>query len=635
MKELPLSHEELQLFKRRSFILKSTLAVPLSWLGWRLWNLQVFQGDKFKGLSKGNRIRVRPMEAPRGIIFDSDMDILSKNIPSFNLILVKEDCPNINEIIIRVAETLAISREKLFYALESSKKTAKFKPILLYEDLTWHQMSIINAYNERFPGIYIDTGSRRYYPQGNKLAHVLGYMGMISEAQLKKLPEERLLSGRVVGRYGIEKVFNNYLIGRDGGEQIEVNHIGRKIKLMRSIEPWPGKDLKLTIDGRLQQYIEKIFTKRKGSVVAMNPNNGKVLAMLSNPSFDPNEFSQGLDNQRWQELSNSPDNILWNKTIQGLYSPGSTFKMVVAVAGLELGLIDKDFTFNCQGYFRYNRRLQMHCWKRSGHGDMNVVQALENSCNIFFYKLALEIGVDRIHQYALRMGLGKQTGINLPNEKSGLIPNKQWKQKRYNEIWYPGETLPVAIGQGFITVTPLQLVNYVNIFANGGKLVKPIIVEEIIQRRSQDNEGKTTSTGSHIISSPTVTPLGFKKETIQLIQKGMTLVVNGKNGTGKGAYTSKFNIAGKTGTTQLISNKTKWRLLKKNKDLDEELFNHAWFVAYAPVENPQISLAVLLEHGRNSKYASPYVKDILEYYFSEISPLTPTIDDRFIKTLSS
>lgn len=631
MKEDPMVFEELQLFSRREMIIRSVLAVPFAALVWRLWDLQVKSGATFKELSKGNRIRLKSLAAPRGIVYDRNGVILAKNIPAYYLTLVREDVTNISvdEVLIKISRTLQIPLKGLKKALYAQRRTARFNPIKLYEDLTLRQIALIETYQEEFPGVQIDVFSRRYYPLQNTGAHVFGYMSQITKSQLKKLPANKVKSAKLIGQDGIEALYNKHLIGTDGGKQVEVNNTGREIKTFpNQIDPLPGSDVILTIDSTLQKEVERIMRGKKGAAVVMNPNNGEVLSMISLPAFDPNEFSQGLSVQRWRQLRNDPDHILNNKCIQGGYSPGSTFKMVVAAAALEYGLIDLDTEILCEGRFRLKRTL-MHCWKRSGHGKINVVEAIENSCNVFFYKLAMELGIEKIKEYATEFGLGMPTGVDLLNESSGLVPDRAWKLKRFNKEWLKGETPNIAIGQGFLTLTPIQLVSYINIIANGGTFLTPRIAKQIVSNKP--NPENNTSDLQFLETDIKRRLTRIKPETLEILKQGMAANVLGENGTGKRANSRLVSIAGKTGTTQVISLKTRERIKRETGELDEKYFDHAWFVGFAPVENPVISAAVLIEHGEAGRNAAKLTKEIFEYYFTHISsvpkpPEVPKID---------
>ncbi|MDT8447394.1 MAG: penicillin-binding protein 2 [bacterium] len=625
MKEEQLSNDELQLFKRRDLIIKGALAVPVGGILWRLWDLQIKQGEKYKELAKGNRIRLNSVAAPRGIIYDVNGVILAKNIPSFNLMLVKEDTPDKEAVLAKLSRALKIPVSIMQRALESKARVAKYQPLMIYKDLTWYQMALVSAYQEEFPGISIEVSPRRFFPLVKSGAHVIGYMNQITKAQLRKLPEKQLMSARVIGQEGVERIYNDVLIGTDGGEQVEVDSTGRVIRRMDSIDPLPGKDLQLNVDSRLQRKIEELLGDKNGSIVMMDPQNGTVKAMVSKPAFDPNVFSQGISSERWNELINDPDHVLHNKCIQGIYSPGSTFKMAVAAAGLESGVIDESTEILCEGHYRYGRTL-VHCWNRAGHGPLNVFGAIENSCNVFFYKMAMEVGVDKINEYARRFGFARQTGIDLHNEQAGLIPSKAWKQRRFGEPWYPGETLPVSIGQGFVSVTPLQMARYASAIGNGGWLVKPRLALRVLGTNGEEDTRFQLEREKIDISDL----------TIKTLQRGMFRNVHGAKGTGRAARSVYYKTAGKTGTTQVVSHKTRARLRAEEGEVDSRYFNHAWFVGYAPYDNPKVAVSFLLENGRSGTHAAAMAREVLEYYFSEIDPLpsmNPEQDESFIEPI--
>jgi penicillin-binding protein 2 len=620
LKEQPLNTEELQLFRRRDFIIRCVIGSPFILILWRLWNLQIRKGEIYSDLAKGNRIRLNSVPAPRGIIYDRNSVVLSKNIPSFNLNLIQEDTPDIDAVLNKISYALKIPLKKLKSTLKNRKKVAKFEPIRIYKDLTSRQIAIVNAYQEEFPGVAIEVNPRRFYPLTTTGAHIYGYMNDITKTQLKHLPVEKLMSAKVIGQDGIEAIYNDILIGTDGGEQVEVDSTGRVIKTLKSIEPIPGNDIQLSIDNRLQEKVEKMMADKKGAIVVMNPNNGEILSIVSFPSFDPNEFSQGMTTERWSQLSNDPAKALNNKCIKDFYAPGSTFKMVVAIAALELGLITPETEILCEGFFKFNRD-RFHCWKRSGHGSINVTEALKRSCNVFFYKLIIDIGVDKIKAYANLLGLGKITGVDLLNEKTGIIPSKEWKLKRYKKKWYPGETIPVAIGQGYVSVTPLQLLNYINAIANKGFHVRPHLVNKILTKHPNILHRQTRSLIKKI-DDKTFTKLDLKPSTLEVIKKGMALNVQTSGGTGIRARSSKVPIAGKTGTAQVISLPTRDRLIKEHGELQEKYFDHSWFVGFAPVDKPKISMVVFIEHGKSGSNSAALFKEITEFYFSKINPLS-------------
>jgi len=622
LKEEPLSGEELQLFNRRDIILKMVITIPFFGISWRLWHLQIIQGNYYKELAKGNRIRLKSVPAPRGILYDRNRVILAKNIPAYDLMLVREDTKNIPEVLQKISQSLKISIPRMERALYSKRGVAKFQPIRIKKGLTHYQMAVISAYQEEFPGISIEVSPQRYYPLLTTGAHLFGYLTKINKKQLKALPLNKAKSGQRVGQEGVERIYNDKLIGIDGGLQIEVDSTGRIIKTLNSIDPIPGHDVLMEIDARSQEKVREIMGDHRGSAIVMDPHTGAVRAMVSLPSFDPNEFSQGISARRWKQLSNDPSHILRNKSIQGIYSPGSTFKMLVGIAALEEGIIDEFTEHECKGFYQFNR-LRVHCWKRSGHGFLNIVGALENSCNVFFYKVVMELGVNKIKEYASRFGLDKLTEIDLLHEKSGIIPDKAWKRKRFKEKWYGGDTLPVGIGQGYVSVTPMQLITYINAIANGGYLVKPQLVASIEENPSQrgDEDSQQTSKPSKKKISRKL--IQVAPETLRIIRRGMEQNVSGPRGTGKRGNSPMVPIAGKTGTTQVVSAKTRARILRERGSIADKYLDHAWFASYAPSYDPKISVVLLIENGKSGSNAAALTRKIIEYYFSRIEALPP------------
>ena len=634
MKEEPLTLEERRLFNRRDIIIKLTILVPFTNIAVHLWDLQVRQGANYKKLAKGNRIRLKSVPAPRGIIYDRQGIKLAKNIPSYNLMLVREDTDDVEAVLKKISTSLKISVKSMRKALLKKKRLAKFQPVLIKKDLSHYQMAVISAYQEEFPGVTIEAYPLRYYPNLQSGAHSYGYMAAINKEQLKRLPANKVKSAQKIGQEGIEMIYNDQLIGTDGGLQVEVDSTGRVLRTLNSIDPLPGNDIHLNVDTRLQREVERIFRDRRGAAIIMETETGAIRSMVSLPSFDPNEFSRGISAKRWDSLVNDPSHQLSNRCIHGTFSPGSTFKMLVGIAALEEGIIDARTEHLCKGYYTYNK-LRVHCWKRSGHGNLNIARALENSCNVFFYKVAMELGVDTIRKYALRFGFGKLTNVDLFNEKSGLIPSRKWKLKRFAKKWYPGETLPVGIGQGFVSVTPMQLAVYTNSIANGGTFISPRLVNSI-----SVNQQSLTPFGS---VSEKVPPLleverrkiDVSKKTLEIIKRGMRLNVSGRSGTGKNAKSSLVEIAGKTGTTQVVSIKTKQKIIKERGELPKKYLNHAWFTSYAPSYDPKITVVVLLENGESGSNAATLAKEIIEFYFSEISPLPSSAERTTAKSATN
>ncbi|MEE8395833.1 MAG: penicillin-binding protein 2, partial [bacterium] len=608
MKYSLMSSEEIQMLRRRLFFITGVVAIFFFILLLRLVDLQILNGDYYEELAKGNRIRVIPQEAPRGIVYDRNGVILAFNRAAFNVQLIPEDTSNLSRSLQNLAALTRVSYSKLAQTFRANRSRLKFKPVVLLKDIGRKSADVIDTYQEDLPGISVAIESKRLYPAAYLSSHVLGYVGVINETQLKKLPLKKLYSGRIVGQAGIENILNAILIGTDGGKQVEVDNVGRELRVLsQPVKPSPGNDITLTIDLRLHRYVRTLMAGKNGVVIVMKPRTGEIMSMNSFPDYDPNLFVGGIKNQHWSKLTGGQARPLINKATQGLYPPASTFKMVVAAAGLDLGIIEPETTLNCPGYFRLNREIS-YCWNRAGHGDVTVAEAISQSCNVFFYQLGLEVGVDRISDYARMFGFGRPTGVELESEKSGLLPSRAWKLRVIGEKWYDGETIPVSIGQGFLTVTPIQIINYINVLANRGVWVRPTLVRRIV-----------TPDGQELVSERSLPRetrlLPIPVEHFAPVLDGMEQAVNG-GGTAVRAQTRNFVVAGKTGTSQVVR-----RTVRKPEDgeIEERFRPHSFFVGFAPAERPRVSVLVLVEHGKaGSLVAAPMARKILNFYAANI-----------------
>jgi penicillin-binding protein 2 len=594
-----LEFEELDRIRNRLMILGGVVILIFSLLASRLWYLQIIEGQKYTKFSQGNRIRLVPEPALRGIIYDRNGVILAENRPAYQLHLIREDTPDLEITLGNVSQALSLSYPALKEKIVENHGLAQFKPIILEEDLDYEKAMYLETFQDDFPGVSIVVQPRRFYPYNNLAAHLIGYVGIVQE-DWKELPEEKRSSSQIVGHSGIELLENDRMIGLDGGWQAEVDHMGRELQVLgKPVPSVPGENISLNLDIRLQKVATEAMQGESGAVIVMNPKTGEILALASFPDFDPNLFSGGIDQKSWNSLLANPEHPLENKAIQGLYAPGSIFKVVTAYAGLDLGVLTPETERVCNGYYFIKGRSDpFKCWKEGGHGRVKLIDAIKGSCNVYFYNAGMSVGVDAIHKYASLFGLGKLTGVGLQNEKAGLIPNTKWKKRIFNEPWYLGETPSTAIGQGFITTTPLQVINMINILANDGMWMPPRIFKE--------QEGVR----------PEQIPL--KKKYLSLIREGMVAVVNSEGGTAKKVQFEEFTVAGKTATSQVISNETLETLDDEAKS--SKIFqNHAWFVAFGPAEDPEISVLALVEHGGGgSKAAAPVVRKILSYYIDNI-----------------
>jgi penicillin-binding protein 2 len=567
----------------------------------RLWYLQIIQGSYFADLSKNNRIRLVRVKSPRGIIYDRNHIPLVTNRPSFDAGLVLEDVQDdLNDIMNRLSGLLKVETGELKSVI--SRKHQPFQPILLKQDISFEEVARLEEDKIDLCGIHVQVRPVRSYPFGQLAAHLLGYVGEISESQLKNLLYQKFKLGDFIGQAGVEKEFNSVLTGTDGGKQVEVNAQGRELTVLGGIEPEPGLNLILTIDSKLQLLAEKLMEGKTGAIIALNPNNGEVLCLVSKPSFDPNKFAVGISQTDWNNIINDLNNPLQNRVIQSQYPPGSVFKIVMAVAGLENKIVDEETTISCNGTFRLGRG-RYDCWKWGGHGPTQIHKALVHSCNVFFYNVGHLLGIEKIADTAYKMGLGRATGIDLPNEKIGLVPTPQWKYNSIGEKWQPGETISISIGQGFLSATPIQLANMVSAVANGGIIYRPLIVNRIVTA-----DGQT----KRIYHPEVLARVSASDSTLEIVRQGLYGVVN-EQGTGGRARIPGLNVAGKTGTAQVVSKKAVAET--DEDDIPDELKDHAWFVAFAPVEAAEIALAILVEHGGHGGSAcAPIARELIKEY---------------------
>lgn len=577
----------------------------------RLVYLQVIRGEEYRRLSKTNCVRLKSIKAPRGLIYDRNHNLLVDNRPAFDLTIVLEDAKPLKEILERLAELTGDSREDLMATIEKAGRAAFYKPLVLKRDITRDLLAVIEAHQFDLPGIHIDIEPTRNYIHRKTAAHLLGYLGEINQEELASGKFPNVRSGDSIGRYGIEKSFEADLQGQRGGHQVEVDVNGRVIKILKTVEPISGKDLILTLDLVLQQQAESLLGENDGAVVALDPSNGDVLVMASAPSFDQNDFIGGISRKKWQVLRDDPGRPMNNKAIQAEYPPASTYKTITALAGLEEKVIDRNSTVFCPGFYKFGNR-RYHCWNKHGHGTLNVVDAIAQSCDVFFYQTGEKVGVDALARYAHGAGLGRLTGIRLAHERPGLIPTSVWKKNRFKEPWHAGETLSISIGQGFDLVTPLQMAVFISAVGNNGTLYRPRLVKSV-----QDAKGQVLRE-----IEPEITGgLPASKKNLAIVRQGLLEVVHGNRGTARQIRLPGVQIAGKTGTAQVFSRKAGEKF--DNKKLKRTLQDHAWFVCYAPAQDPKIAIAVIIEHGEHgSSAAAPVAKELIHTYLGD--PEIPT-----------
>jgi len=568
----------------------------------RLWYLQIFKYEKFYRLATSNRIRLKSIPAMRGMIFDRDGTLLVDNRPSFCAAIVPEDVRDLKNLLTFLGSVLQMKVTDIRQRLKKKSYYAPFQPRIIKENCKTVTVARLQAHLAEFPGLEILVRSRRYYKFGPLASHLLGYIGEISQHELKRLKKQGYQPGDYIGKYGIEKTFEKYLRGKKGGYQVEVDANGREIKVLKRVEPIPGDNIYLTISLPLQQKLEKLMEGKSGAAVVVDPHTGEILAMVSHPNFNPNLLTTRISSKQWKTLISDPQHPLIDRTIQGTYPPGSTFKIVTASAGLQEGVIRGNTLLFCPGYLKFGRR-RYRCWKKSGHGWIAVHEAIAQSCDVFFYQVGLKLGIDRLAFYAKAFGLGQKTGIALPHEKPGLIPDTLWKRRRFHQPWFQGETLSVAIGQGYVLATPLQMAMLMASVANGGKVMAPLIVKDI-----RNPQGQIIKTFRPRIRSR----LPISEKVLGMVQSGLWGVVNEPHGTARRARLKGINVSGKTGTAQVI----RISRGKKKAHKGNQFKDHAWFIAYAPSENPRVAMSVLVEHGGHGGHAAaPIAGDFLRFYF--------------------
>lgn len=555
------------------------------------WFVQVVHGSYYRERAENNRLRKASIRAPRGLIYDRHGRLLVENVPSYRLLFDRSRSLDVEASIRFAAQTLEKPASDLQRALDRNREASDYKPVLLAKDLSLAQVARFSVETLEHPEFEVDVEHLRLYRHGPTTAHVLGYLGEVTESELGEVGGE-LRAGDLVGRRGVESKQDSFLRGRDGERVVVVDSRGRLREEHGNRRAFSGRDLELTLDLDLQQEAARYFANRVGAAIAMDPRNGRILALVSSPSYNPNVFARHLERGEWRKIVEAPNDPLQNRTIQNSYPPGSVFKIVVAVAGLEEGEVDEDDRHFCRGATRiYNRRFR--CWKPSGHGSVNLHQAIQKSCDVFFYHLGQKLGVEKIAHYARLFGLGEVTGIDLEGEKRGLVPDLDWSLRARGTPWYPGETISVAIGQGPLLVTPLQMASLLAVVANGGYRVEP-----------------------HLVARDSPAPrqrVAIARESLEAVRRALWAVVNDR-GTGAIARLENVEIAGKTGTAQVVAQKNR---IDSSK-LPFEQRDHAWFGSFAPAENAELVVVVFVEHGgKGSVEAAPLAKIIYEKYFSQ------------------
>ena len=584
----------------RLSILQYVVTGLFSVLAISFWVLQVAQHAKFEEMAENNHQRTLALRAPRGIVLDRDGRILVENRPSFSISIMREHSKDLNRTIRMLAAVLGYEESNVREIVDRHRREPTYRPVTIVLDASIAQVSAVRARRLELPDVLVEPMPTRRYP--DKLAaHAFGYVGEVSDKEVSE--DESLKSGDIVGQAGIEKVYNAQLMGIDGARRVVVNSVGREIRTLDKQDPIEGKRLQLTLDLDLQKAVEDGFRVAgfNGASVVLDPQNGEVLAFASLPEYDPNAFASGIDRASFSTLLNDPLKPLQDRAIQVRYQPGSTFKMAVALAGLEEGVITPEFRASCAGGATFYGH-HFACWKKGGHGSLDLRRAIEQSCDVYFYTVANLVGVDKINKWATNLGLGVKSGIDLPNEQQGLVPSTKWKLEKMHEKWYAGETISVGIGQGAVSLTPVSMAVYMSTLANGGTRVTPHLLKAV-------DEGKGW------VPAPVPPPqktVDIDPAKLQAIRDGLWGVVNG-GGTGGRARIVGMDISGKTGTAQVISNAGRMAAAKSNRDLRD----HGWFVFFAPRDKPEIAGVVFLEHGIHGPNAASVAHHILDTYFAK------------------
>ncbi|MDD3370700.1 MAG: penicillin-binding protein 2 [Alphaproteobacteria bacterium] len=597
--------EKARVFTRRAALIGGTKAALFSVLVGRLYYLQIIEGSEYHKMAEENRINIRVIVPPRGRILDRFGVPLALNDQTFRVVLLPEQVENLPALLDKLETYIALDEGDRKRIDRDMRERNGFNAVIVRDNLTRDQMDVIAVHTPELTGIDIDAGEVRSYPYGDTTAHVLGYVGTASKNEINRADENEsdvlIMPGFRVGKTGAERQYEKYMRGRAGDVEMEVNAHGRVVRELVRHEPLSGEDLMLTIDIGLQQYAQRRISKDEGaSVVVVDVLTGEILVMASQPSFDPNLFTFGISKTDWDKLNKDSRSPLLNKAIGGAYAPGSTFKIVTALAALEAGVVEPSTRVFCPGYYELGEH-KFHCWKRGGHGAVNMVEALAGSCDTYFYEIGKRVGIDKIQAMARRFGFGKRLGVDLPHEHAGFVPNRTWKRAARHQDWQQGETLVAAIGQGFLLTTPLQLAIMTARVANGGFSVRPRIARKI---------------GDRFVLPENWPSMGINPKHMDIIREGLNNVVNEQTGTAYGARIVEegMEMAGKTGSSQVrhISEAERVDGVIKNEALPWAERDHALFVGYAPVETPRFAISVVVEHGGSGGHdAAPIARDIL------------------------
>jgi penicillin-binding protein 2 len=598
----PLQPDDRRHLGTRLSAIQWVVIVVFALLAVAFWIFQVAQYQKYSEIAENNHRRKLPLPAPRGVLFDRHGKVLVENQNTLNIALDREQSGNIDATLRLLAAATGGDEAKMRETVNRRRREPSYRPIVLIENATLAQFTAFRARRLELPGIIEQPLPARQYPASDLGAHLFGYVSEASEADLGRPEYEGAEAGSMVGKAGVEQSYNSLLMGTDGDREVYVNSRGREMGVASTRQPVEGRRVQLTIDADVQRAMEEGFRQLgfNGAGVILDPRSGEVLAFTSLPAYDPNEFAGGIDLASWQALMTDPLKPLQNRALQGRYSPGSTFKIAVAVAALEEGVVTPDYRVFCPGGATFYGRY-FQCWKKGGHGSVDMRHAIEQSCNVYFYTLGNLLGVDRIHKWSSLIGLGERSGIDLPNEVKGLVPSTEWKKTTSEPKWYPGETISVSIGQGQVSVTPISLAVMMMTVANGGTRFTPHVVKAV-------DEGQGWQP---VPPPPPQSSVKMKKSTIDALHEGLWMVVNAA-GTGGRAKIEGFNVAGKTGTAQVIS-LTGAKVAKGKIDVRD----HGWFVFFAPHDKPEVAGAIFAEHAEHGYLGAPIAKYAMETYFAK------------------
>ena len=607
---------EQRLFEQRAIAAIVLIGLLATVLVSRLLWLQIKRYDHFTDLAQGNRVRVEPLPAPRGMIYDRTGAVLAENRPAYQLELVREQVKDLEATLEGLVGIGVLEPDDLDFVRRAIRSRRAFDSVPIRLRLSEEDMARFALHRHRFPGVDIRTRLARHYPQGETAVHAVGYVGTLSESDLQRVDREEYAGVSTIGKIGVEGTFEDALRGRNGSRQIMVNAQGRSVdretvldEPLRTIAANPGADLYLTLDLEVQRVAEQAVQGQRAAIIALDPRNGEVIALVSRPGFDPNSFARGLTRAEFAALNEDLDRPLFNRALRGTYPPGSTIKPVVALAGLEHGLVTPTTTRACPGWYSLpGSSHRFRDWKRSGHGSVALIEAMAQSCDIYFYALAAQLGVERLHEFLGRFGLGGPTGLDVGGEKSGLLPSTAWKRSAFKraaqQVWFPGETVIFGIGQGYMTSTPMQLAQMTSVLAMRGASHRPRLVRAL--------RDPVTRVETPVPPAPLPTVRLRDPADWDVAVQGMVAVMQGGTAS-RAAAGAEYSIAGKTGTAQVFSIAQNARY--DESAISERLRDHAWFIAFAPVEDPRIAVVVLVENGRSgSGTAAPIARSVMDAY---------------------